>query len=443
MWGEIAAALIGAWATTKAAKRSGPDPNAGKLFNWGSLPASSYTKLNPNWQQNPDSGWIPTGKYNKFTFRPASAGGTVPDGISSDDVVRDSGGNLLGWFAPDGTGPTDVGTRDSAIQSILSHPYRMPTGMTEGEKWLRQRSFFNSQDQLFSRRDAETQLGIRQDQQGDYQSLRRADAMYDQQTSQVMAQRQWQFARENAQLEGQAYRDRMASMFPGASTWDLLGSSGASSGTGPGSLPGLPGAPAPSMGTQRSGPDPAIAAAKLQSSNAAMQTAVSAQLQTQQMQLQNSIAQRNAAIAFMNTAIQGAKTPSEIQAKSAAAQQSLAQAGLASAQAQQVPANAAAQRFAQTGAGNLSQNQALQVRRNAESQRLLQAAQMAKAQAEGNATKYGKSIEQIRNNAARGDFEGLMSAIAGMAGLSPTMIPYVRKLLGPLFRKGSLALPRK
>lgn len=429
MWGEIAAALIGAWATSKAAKRSGPSASEGKLFNWGSLPASSYTRANPDYVEG-SGGFRARNKYFKYTFRPAAAGGTVPDGIASDDVVRDSGGNLLGWFSPDGNSASDFGSRESAIQGILSHPYRMPSGMTEGEKWLRQRSFFNSQDQLFSRRDADTQLDIRQEQQGDYQSLRRSDAMYDQQTYQQMAQRQWQFARENAQLEGQAYRERMNEMFPGASTWDLLGSGGASSGTGPGSLPGLPGSP-PSQGTMRSGPDPAIAAAKLQSSNAAMQTAVNAQLQTQQMSLQSSIAQRNAAISFLNTAIQGAKTPSEIEAKSAAAQQSLANAGLANAQAQQVPANASAQRFAQTGSGNLAQQQALQVRRNAKSQRHLQSARAAKAHADTKALKYGKLLEQLRNNAKLGNLEGLIGALGGADN------PMVKQILEALFRKSA------
>ena len=73
------------------------------------------------------------------------------------------------------------------------------------------------------------------------------------------------------------------------------------------------------MGTGRSGPDPSVAMAKLQADTQAMQTIAQAKIAGAQMRTQENIAKREAIISFMNTAIQGAKTPSEIMARSAAA----------------------------------------------------------------------------------------------------------------------------
>ena len=80
--------------------------------------------------------------------------------------------------------------------------------------------------------------------------------------------------------------------------------------SGDGSLalfPGFPGAPAPSAGTLRAGPDPSIAAAKLQSSNSLdANQLLMLSLQEARMKLDDSISKRNAEIQFLNTAISGA-----------------------------------------------------------------------------------------------------------------------------------------
>ena len=156
----------------------------------------------------------------------------------------------------------------------------------EGQKWLAQRDFFNRQDQIFTSRDAANQLSIRQrDQSAWLESW--SSGTFNVSTRKLLSR----LARKSVAMATSLMLNRKVMLIvlvcrqciPGASTWDLLGSSGASQGTGPGSLPGLPGAPAPSAGTMRAGPDPTIAAAKLQSSNSLMQTAVNAKLQEAQM----------------------------------------------------------------------------------------------------------------------------------------------------------------
>ena len=80
------------------------------------------------------------------------------------------------------------------------------------------------------------------------------------------------------------------------------------------------------MGTARSGPDPSVAMAKVQADSQAMQTIAQAKIAGAQMRVQEGIAKRNALISFMNTAIEGAKTPAEIMARASAAKLATQQA---------------------------------------------------------------------------------------------------------------------
>ena len=256
-----------------------------------------------------------------------------PDSISEDQKVYDDDGRILGWFMQDGPAKSGFGakgfkTKRNARQWAKTHPFQMNRG-TEGEMWLGQRENLFRQDLDFSKREAANQFSIRKSQLDDELLMDRKRSRWDYSTmnflrgedqadTQVLRQREWQFQKNNAALEGDAFRSRMAAQYPGASTWDLL-SGGSASGAGPGAVPGIPGMPNPSMGTQRSGPDPSVVAAKLNANSQAMQTISSAKIAQAQMQTQENIARRNALIEFMNTAIAGAKTPSEIMARAAAA----------------------------------------------------------------------------------------------------------------------------
>ena len=304
---------------------SAPQPEKAKVFDWGSVD-SDYTDQTPLTGAGGLFGGDTT-TYQSYHFNTLPAGGALPSSVPSDRVVRDSDGNVIGYYTPGDTVTSRGRSKASAFARVQSKPYGLGwNDMSEGEKWLAQRDYFDRQNNVFQSRAAANSLSIRQANQPGNLALDRSASLYNQQTAQQMAQNQWQFAQNNAAQEGAAYRARMNALFPGASTWDLLGSSGASGGTGPGALPGAPGVPTPSAGTLKSGPDPAIFAARMQANSQMQANALQANLQSQQMRLQDSIARRNAMIQFMNTAIAGAKTPSEIEKNTAAASQSLAQA---------------------------------------------------------------------------------------------------------------------
>ena len=350
-----------------------------------------------------------------------------PDSLPEDRKVYDDNGRLLGWFVQDGpakSGFAAKGFRSKANARTWAqtHPYEMNRG-TEGEMWLGQRENIFRQDLDFSdrqfsqnlgfaRRQAANQLSIRQENQpGELAMRRRSDyfdaatsrgvAQFDQDTRHQNLEREWDWQQQTAADEGAAFRARMQAQYPGASTWDLL-SGGSASSAGPGAVPGIPGMPTPSMGTQRSGPDPSVAVAKLQADNAAMQTIAQTKIAGAQMRLQDSIAKRNALISFMDTAIQGAKTPVEIMARAAAAKLATKQAntedwkpGLLHEQAGEAAAGAA-----------------------------LKDAQTAKTKIDTQNAAYGSQVEQFRRLSERGDVTSIME----MFGLSsPALLRYFRR----------------
>ncbi len=478
MWGALTAigALAGGlgalWGAAKGTKgTTGKSPEINKAFDWGyyddpekGADAYRFTRANSFYQDpgptgpgngidstagEDTSGGQPLGcdpttdglgckfsskRYLQYGYNRITEGGQVPDGIPDSDLVKDKNGNVVGYFSV--TGGTDEASdwnEDHIRNELKIKPYVMSKHWSEGQKWLAQRDFFNLQDQTFTSRDAANQLSIRQRDQPAWNELGRQQQTYEQQTSQQLAEQQWQWQQSHASQEGDAYRARMQAMFPGASTWDLLGSSGASQGTGPGSLPGLPGAPAPSAGTLRAGPDPTIAAAKLQSSNSLMQTAVNAKLQEAQLKLQDSISRRNAEVQFLNTAISGATGAADIMQRAAAAKQALASTA-------QIPANAVAQRHLQ-GAQAINQNAQAQesiarLRQIIPEEAHVKASQARLNQANTAAIKHGKTFEQLKNNLKNvGQTGDPYSIIATLLGISPAML---RKMLGAFGRKGSI-----
>ncbi len=482
MWGALTAigALAGGlgalWGAAKGSKgTTGKSPEINKAFDWGyyddpdkgaaayrftransfyqdpnaSPSDQSWTDADGNVQQGPRPGSRPEGcdptsdglgckfsskRYLQYGFNRISPGAQVPDGIPESDLVKNASGETIGYFSVvNGVDDASDWNEDHVRNEIKIKPYVMSKNWGEGQKWLAQRDFFNRQDQIFTSRDAASQLSIRQRDQAAWLGLGRQEQQFNQATSQQLAEQQWQWQQSHAQQEGDAYRARMQAMYPGASTWDLLGSSGASQGTGPGSLPGLPGAPAPSAGTLRAGPDPTIAAAKLQSSNSLMQTAVNAKLQESQMKLQDAISRRNAEVQFLNTAISGATGAADILQRAAAAKQALATTA-------QIPANAAAQRHLQ-GAQAINQNAQAQesigrLRQVIPEQAHVQASQARLNQANTAAIKHGKTYEQLKNNLKSVGQNGDPYAILGtLLGISPATL---RRLLGAFGRKGSI-----
>ncbi len=482
MWGALTAigALAGGlgalWGAAKGSKgTTGKSPEINKAFDWGyyddpdkgaaayrftransfyqdpnaSPTDQSWTDADGNAHQGTRPGSRPEGcdptsdglgckfsskRYLQYGFNRISPGAQVPDGIPESDLVKNASGETIGYFSVvNGVDDASDWNEDHVRNEIKVKPYVMSKNWGEGQKWLAQRDFFNRQDQIFTSRDAASQLSIRQRDQAAWLGLGRQEQQFNQNTSQQLAEQQWQWQQSHAQQEGDAYRARMQAMYPGASTWDLLGSSGASQGTGPGSLPGLPGAPAPSAGTLRAGPDPTIAAAKLQSSNSLMQTAVNAKLQESQMKLQDAISRRNAEVQFLNTAISGATGAADIMQRAAAAKQALASTA-------QIPANAAAQRHLQ---GQQAINQSAQaqesigrLRQVIPEQAHVQASQARLNQANTAAIKYGKTYEQLKNNLKNvGQTGDPYSIIATLLGISPAML---RKMLGAFGRKGSI-----
>ncbi len=469
--GALAGGVGALWSAAKGTKgTTGKSPEINKAFDWGyyddpdkGADAYRFTRAN-SFYQDPDatpsnrawtgsgtdtSGGQPAGcdpttdglgckfsskRYLQYGYNRVTEGGQVPDGIPDSDLVKDKDGNTVGYFSVvNGVDDASDWNEDHVRNELKIKPYVMSKNWSEGQKWLAQRDFFNLQDQTFTSRDAASQLSIRQRDQSAWNELGRQQQTYEQQTSQQLAESQWQWQQSHAQQEGDVYRARMQAMYPGASTWDLLGSSGASQGTGPGSLPGLPGAPAPSAGTLRAGPDPTIAAAKLQSSNSLMQTAVNAKLQEAQMKLQDSIAKRNAEVQFLNTAISGATGAADIMSRAAAAKQALATTA-------EIPANAAAQRHLQ---GQQAINQSAQaqesigrLRQVIPEQAHVQASQARLNQANTAAIKHGKTYEQLKNNLKNVGQNGDPYAILGtLLGIPPTTL---RRILGALGRKGSI-----
>ena len=233
-----------------------------------------------------------------------------------------------------GFGAKNFVSKEQARTKARMSPYQMNRG-TEGEMWLGQRENIFRQDLDFSKREAANKLSIRQGLQGDELAMRRRSDYFDAATARGVSSsiripviKDWN---ESGVATGyrRSGRRRLpcpyAGPVPGASTWDLL-SGGSASGAGPGAVPGLPGMPSPSMGTGRSGPDPSVAMAKIQADSQAMQTIAQAKIAGAQMRVQEGIAKREALISFMNTAIQGAKTPSEIMARASAAKLATKQA---------------------------------------------------------------------------------------------------------------------
>ncbi len=473
--GALAGGLGALWGAAKGTKgTTGKSPEINKAFDWGyyddpdkGADAYRFTRANsfyrdPNASPT-DQSWNGSGsgsggdtsggqpaacdpttdglgckfssnRYLQYGYNRITEGGQVPQGIPDSDLVRDKNGNVVGYFSVTGGVDDASDWNENHVRNELRiKPYVMSKHWSEGQKWLAQRDFFNQQDQTFTSRDAANQLSIRQRDQQGWLDLSRQEQTFNQATSQQLAEQQWQWQQSHAQQEGDAYRARMQAMYPGASTWDLLGSSGASQGTGPGSLPGLPGAPAPSAGTLRAGPDPTIAAAKLQSSNSLMQTAVNAKLQEAQLKLQDSISRRNAEVQFLNTAISGATGAADIMQRAAAAKQALATTA-------EIPANADAQRRLQSSQAMNQEAQAQEsigrLRQVIPEQAHVQASQARLNAANTAAIKHGKTFEQLKNNLKDvGQTGDPYSIIATLLGISPAML---RKMLGAFGRKGSI-----
>ncbi len=471
--GALAGGVGALWSAAKGTKgTTGKSPEINKAFDWGyyndpdkGADAYSFTRAN-SFYKDPNASpsnraWTGGGsgtdtsggqpadcdpttdglgckfsskRYLKYGYNRVTEGGQVPSGIPDSDLVKDKDGNTVGYFSVTG-GSDDASdwNEDHVRNELKIKPYVMSKHWSEGQKWLAQRDYFNRQDQTFTSRDAANQLSIRQRDQQAWLDLGRQEQTFNQATSQQLAESQWQWQQSHAQQEGGAYRARMQAMYPGASTWDLLGSSGASQGTGPGSLPGLPGAPAPSAGTLRAGPDPTIAAAKLQSSNSLMQTAVNAKLQEAQLKLQDSISRRNAEVQFLNTAISGATGAADIMQRAAAAKQALATTA-------EIPQNAISQRRLQSSQAMSQEAQAQEsigrLRQVIPEQAHVQASQARLNAANTAAIKHGKTFEQLKNNLKNvGQTGDPYSIIATLLGISPTML---RKMLGAFGRKGSI-----
>ena len=361
-----------------------------------------------------------------------------PDSISEDQKVFDDSGRLLGWFMEDGPAKSGFGargfkTKNNARQWAKTHPYEMNRG-TEGEMWLGQREnifrqdldFSNrefSQNLGFARRQAANQLSIRQENlPGELAMRRRSDyfdaatsrgvAQFDQDTRHQNLEREWDWQQQTAADEGAAFRARMQAQYPGASTWDLL-SGGSASSAGPGAVPGIPGMQTPSMGTHRSGPDPSVTMAKLQADNAAMQTIAQTKIAGAQMRLQDSIAKRNALISFMNTAIEGAKTPVEIMSRAAAAKKATEEADTESNR-----------RASLDSQWQVNTARANQISRMVKPDVAYRNAQTAKSKIDAQNAAYGSQVEQFRRLSDRGDVTGLME----MLGLSsPAILRYFRR----------------
>ena len=309
---EIIAALIGAagsMGSSAIAKKTDSPSDASSILDW--------TYEGKNQQGRPS--------YNEggraYQFMSSHFKNPPPD-LPEDRKIYDDSGRLLGWFADAGEAKSGFAgknftTKSQARTKAAMSPYQMNRG-TEGEMWLGQRENIFRQDLDFSKRQASNQLSIRQSTQPGELALGRSASQFEQDTRHQNLQNEWQWQQSTAAQEGAAFRARMGAQYPGASTWDLL-SGGSASGVGPGAVPGLPGMSSPSAGTQRSGPDPSVMMAKLQADSQAMQTIAQAKIAQQQMQVQENIAKRKAVIEFMNTAIAGAKSPSEIMQRAAAA----------------------------------------------------------------------------------------------------------------------------
>ena len=311
---------VGAVGSSAIAKKTDSPTDPSSILDW------TYTGKDHSGRPSYNEGGVAYQFMSSHFKKP-------PAGVPEDRKVYDDDGRLLGWFAVGGPAKTGFEangfrTKEEARTLAKMSPFQMNRG-TEGEMWLGQRENIFRQDLDFSKREAANKLSIRQGLQGDELAMRRRSDYFDAATARGVSQfdqdtrhqgleREWAWQQDTAAQEGAAYRARMQAQYPGASTWDLL-SGGSASGAGPGAVPGLPGMPSPSMGTGRSGPDPSVAMAKIQADSQAMQTIAQAKIAGAQMRMQEGIAKREAVISFMNTAIQGAKTPSEIMARSAAA----------------------------------------------------------------------------------------------------------------------------
>ena len=394
---------VGAVGSSAIAKKTDSPTDPSSILDW------TYTGKNHQGRPSYNEGGVAYQFMSSHFKKP-------PAGVPEDRKVYDDNGRLLGWFAVGGPAKTGFEakgfrTKQEARTQAKMSPYQMNRG-TEGEMWLGQRENIFRQDLDFSKREAANKLSIRQGLQGDELAMRRRSDYFDAATSRGVAQfdqdtrhqgleREWAWQQDTAAQEGAAYRARMQAQYPGASTWDLL-SGGSASGAGPGAVPGLPGMPPPSMGTGRSGPDPSVAMAKVQADSQAMQTIAQAKIAGAQMRVQEGIAKRNALISFMNTAIEGAKTPAEIMARASAAK-------LATQQAE----------TEKWKPGLLHQQAGA-----AASSAVLADAQAAKSNVEAENAAYGKQVEQFRRLADRGDISSVMEMF-GLA--SPLIQKYFRR----------------
>ena len=399
---EVIAAIISALGSAGSAaisKKTDAPSDSASILDW-TYPGDDHSQR-PSYNEGGTAYQFMSSHFKKPS----------PD-VPEDRKVYDENGRLLGWF--DNAGPAKSGfagkgftsKRDAFIHAQQS-PYQMNRG-TEGEMWMGQRENIFRQDLDFANREAANSLSIRKHQFDDNLLMDRKKARWDYSTmnqlrgenladTQMLQERHWSWQQAHAGEEGQAFRARMQAQYPGASTWDLL-SGGTASGAGPGAVPGLPGMPPPSAGTARSGPDPAALSAKLAANSSMMQTMVNAKLQQQQMAMQEGIAKRTALIQFMNTAIAGAKTPTDIMARAAAAKLATKQGvtedfrpGLLHEQASEAASGA-------------SRNDA---------QAALADAQRAKTLIESRNAKFGRKFEQWRNVAKEPGLRDMLQLMLG------------------------------
>lgn len=140
---------------------------------------------------------------------------------------------------------------------------------------------------------------------------------------------------------GQAEREYLDAKFPGASTWDLLGSGGGAGG-GPGAIPGVPGMPAPSPGSVSgrgvAGVDPRMvdaaalrAQGELKGQYQSELVAQAAAQETQaaivkaQMKNQMAIATQGSIAGIVQAAISANESPSKIGKMTAEAKKAMAE----------------------------------------------------------------------------------------------------------------------
>ena len=154
-----------------------------------------------------------------------AAGGTLPSSISADDVVRDSSGNVIGYYTPGDLQTSKGQTKAAAFARVQSQPYGLGwDDMTEGEKWLAQRDYFDRQNNVFQSRAAANSMSIRRANQPESLALDRSASLYNQQTAQQTCSKSVAICSAIMLPRRVRLIDLVCRLlFPGASTWDLLG----------------------------------------------------------------------------------------------------------------------------------------------------------------------------------------------------------------------------